>query len=291
MARELSAGKKRNNTEGKMSIAKGLRRVGIALALLLCLQPAMARELVLSAPPRESKAEGQALYGPLAAHLSKLLGVKVTYQHPGNWLIYQRDMRADKYDFVFDGPHFVSWRIANLDHEVVARLSGDLEFYLYKLEGDGSINKLSDLIEKKFCGIAPPNLATLSILAEFKNPVRQPLFRAVRGGMGKAYKALKEGKCQAAVARTSFYMKKLPANELEIIFKSPPRPNQALTVSSRLSPEQRARIKESLTVGAGVESTRGILKRFGDKGSKTFLPAHNEQYKGYDKLLKLIFGW
>lgn len=274
-----------------MSISKGLGRVGIALALALCLQPVMARDLILSAPPRESKADGQALYGPLAAHLSKLLGVKVTYQHPENWFIYQRDMRADKYDFVFDGPHFVSWRIANLDHEVVARLSGDLEFYLYKLEGEDSINQLSDLIEKKFCGIAPPNLSTLAILAEFKNPVHQPLFRAVRGGMGKVYEALKEGACQAAVARTSFYIKKLPANELEIVFKSPPRPNQALTVSPRVSPEDRAKIKKSLTVGTGGESTEGIVKRFGDMGSGAFLPARNEEYKGHDKLLEPIFGW
>lgn len=265
--------------------------MGLGLVLALFLQPLMAKDLILTAPPRESEAEGYALYGPLARHLSQLLGVKVSYQHPGNWLIYQRDMRADKYDFVFDGPHFVSWRIANLNHEVVARLSGDLEFYLYKLEGDGSISELNDLIEKKFCGIAPPNLATLSILAEFPNPVRQPLFRPVRGGMGKAYEALKQGKCRAAVARTSFYLKKLPANELEIVFQSPPRPNQALTVSPRVSAEDREKIKKSLTVGAGVESTKSILKRFADKGSKAFLPARNEQYDGHHKLLKLIFGW
>lgn len=265
--------------------------MGAALVLTLFLQPVLAKELILTAPPRETAAEGKALYGPLAQHLTELLGTKVTYQHPGNWLIYQRDMRNDKYDFVFDGPHFVSWRIAMLDHEVVARLSGDLEFYLYKLEGDGSINSLEDLIEKRFCGIAPPNLATLSILAEFPNPVRQPLFRPVRGGMGKAYDALKEGKCQAAVARTSFYLKKLPANELEIVFQSPPRPNQALTVSARVSPENRAKIKKSLTVGSGVESTQGILKRFADKGSKAMLPTSNKEYESHHKLLKLIFGW
>jgi len=65
-------------------------------------------ELVLSAPPRESFKAGNKLYGPLAEHLTKLLGQKVTYKHPENWLHYQRELRNDVYDIVFDGPHFIS---------------------------------------------------------------------------------------------------------------------------------------------------------------------------------------
>ncbi|MDH5777459.1 MAG: phosphate/phosphite/phosphonate ABC transporter substrate-binding protein, partial [Gammaproteobacteria bacterium] len=70
----------------------------------------------MTAPPRESKEAGNKLYTPLANHLSKLLNAKVVYQHPGNWLNYQRDMREDKYDIVFDGPHFISWRLEHLKH-------------------------------------------------------------------------------------------------------------------------------------------------------------------------------
>ena len=81
-------------------------------------------DLILSAPPRESLEDGQELYGPLAEHLSTLLGEEVTYQHPDNWLHYQRELRNDVYDIVFDGPHFVSWRVKNLKHDVLLKLPG-----------------------------------------------------------------------------------------------------------------------------------------------------------------------
>ena len=75
---------------------------------------AFARNLILSAPPRETAEAGMKIYGPIAQHLSKLLGVIVTYKHPGNWMTYQHEMRDDKYDIIFDGPHFISWREKHL---------------------------------------------------------------------------------------------------------------------------------------------------------------------------------
>ena len=96
--------------------------------LLLLPHLVAAQDLILTAPPREKPEVGAAEYGPLANYLSKLLGKKVKYVHPGNWLNYQREMRADHYDIIFDGPHFASWRIAHLGHDALVRLPGTLEF-------------------------------------------------------------------------------------------------------------------------------------------------------------------
>lgn len=265
------------------------------IVLYLNLGMAQAEGLILTSPPREKKAVGQKLYGPIANHLTQLLGVKVTYQHPGNWLSYQREMRNDRYDIVFDGPHFIAWRQEHLKHEAIVKLQGSLQFFLVARTGDKSVNTMDDLIGQKICGISPPNLSTLTVLDKFRNPVRQPVIKGVKGGMKGVFKAFKSGTCKAAVFRDTFFKKKLKEEDratMKILFHSQPIPNQGISVSRRLSPAAKAKIKESLTIGKGVNATVAIVKRFGGKKVKSFVPASKAEYEGLNNLLEgVIFGW
>ncbi len=255
---------------------------------------ANAADIIFTAPPREKHAAGVKIYEPIAKHLSKLINKKVVYQHPSNWLTYQRDMRDGKYDIVFDGPHFASWRMAHLGHDMLVKLPGKLGFMLAKPKSETAINNLNDLIGKRICGISMPNLSTLSILAAYPNPVRQPVIVGVKGGMKGVAKALAKNKCQAYVFRDKFYMKKLKPEvkqNLEIIYKSNPLPNQVITASNRISPADKKAIVHSLTLGKGVDASKGLLKRFGGK-ARAFIKAGNEEYKGHNLLLEgVIFGW
>ena len=258
---------------------------------------AFAKELILSAPPRETAKAGMKLYGPIAAHLTKLLGVKVTYEHPENWMKYQREMRNDKYDIVFDGPHFIAWREKHLGHEALLKLPGTLQFILVTDKNNAKLTKANDLIGKNICGISPPNLSTLSVLDYYRNPVRQPVIKGIKGGMGKVFKSLSANdkkKCHAAVLRTAFHKKKLKKEQratIKTLFTSKAMPNQGVSVSKRVSPELKLRIKRSLTIGNGIPSTKKLLKRFGGK-AKSFIPAEAKEYAGYNNLLEgVIFGW
>ena len=273
---------------------------GYALLLLILssiYSNAFAKGLILSAPPRENAETGMKLYGPVAAHLTKLLGVAVTYEHPGNWLKYQREMRNDKYDIVFDGPHFIAWREKHLGHEALLKLPGNLQFILVADKDNKKLKNPNDLIGKNICGISPPNLSTLSVLDYYRNPVRQPVIKGIKGGMGKVYKSLAvkdKKKCDAAVLRTAFHKKKLKQAQrdtLKTLYKSKAMPNQGISVSRRISLELKLRIKKSLTIGKGVASSKGILKRFGGK-AKSFIPVIEKEYAGYNNLLEgVIFGW
>ena len=257
---------------------------------------AYAEGLILTSPPRESAENGMKMYGPIASHLSQVLGIKVTYLHPGNWLNYQREMRNDKYDIVFDGPHFIAWRIAHLGHEALLKLPGKLQFMLVYDKNEVNYEHPDDLIGKKICGISPPNLSTLSILDYYRNPVRQPMIKGIKGGMGKVHKTLIEKKagCDAAVLRTAFYKKKLPKaqrDNLKTLYLSKAMPNQGISVSQRVSPRVKEKIRNELTIGKGVKSTKEILKRFGGK-AKSFIPTKLNEYDGYNMLLEgVIFGW
>ena len=273
-----------------------LGRVLAGLLMLVLATAATAQDLIFTAPPRETPEAGKKLYTPLAQHLTQLLGRPVRYEHPRNWLNYQRDMRNDKYDIVFDGPHFASWRIAHLGHQVVVKLPGTLEFYLLTHAGNNLMNSPDDLVGKKICGISPPNLSTLSVLAYYHNPVRQPVIKGIRGGMGKVYKTfMGKGGCDAVVLRTTYFKKKLndeQRRQLKTIYHTPPLPNQVITVSKRLSPVDRAKMVKSLTEGPGKVAAAGIVRRFGGKKAKSFIPARQQEYLGHNELLEgVIFGW
>lgn len=270
-----------------------IRKVAFLLSLLLC-SHAQA-ELILSAPPRESEEVGNKLYAPLAEHLTQLLGEKVTYQHPDNWLHYQRELRNGVYDVVFDGPHFVSWRIKHLKHTVLVKLPGTLEFFIVTNKSDKEINNLTDLIGKKICAISPPNLGTMLMIDQFKNPVRQPNIYPVIGGFGAVAKEFFAGACGAAVFRSTFYNKKLSDDartSIKKLFASPPLPNQAISVSSRVSNKNKVKMIKSLTEGEGLEIARSIVKRFGGKKVKSFVVAKQTDYLTQVDLLEgVIYGW
>jgi len=258
---------------------------------------ARAAELILSAPPRESPDTARKLYGPLASLLTKELGRPVRYEYPESWFKYQNDMREGRLDIVFDGPHFVSWRIAHIGHHALVKLPGKLQFYLLTRTANAHIKGPDDLVGRTICGISPPHLSTLSILAYYNNPVRQPIIKGIRCGMGKVLQAgLHNDKCDAFVLRTLFYKKKVKPEQqvqMRILYTSPAMPNQALTVSGRrISAAEQEVLRELLTVRSeGKQAVESIRKRFATK-SKGFVVTDDKEYRGYNRLLEgVIFGW
>ena len=272
------------------------RAVVVAFFILLIPFQAFTAQLVVTSPPRESVEAGKALYQPLADYLSKILGQQVNYKHPNNWLTYQHNMRKDQYDVVFDGPHFAAWRIAHLGNRVLVKLPGTLQFVLVTKAGDSSISAMRDLVGKRICGIPPPNLSALTVLALFENPMRQPLIKGIKGGMGAVYQALQQGHCKAAVLRISYYKKQLSdadRSKLKVFYTSPPLPNQVITVSKRISDADLEKIQRGLLYSEeGKKALEPIRERFGGKQVKSFVKANQEEYNGHNKYLEgIIFGW
>ena len=264
--------------------------------LLPAFSPVASAELVMTAPPRELPEAGEKIYAPLAEYLSGILGEKVVYKHPKNWLQYQRDVRHDVYDIVFDGPHFVSWRVAHLNHDVLVKLPGTLEFVIVVNKDDQEIKQLNNLIGKKICGIPPPNLATLTVIEQFQNPVRQPIIWGVKGGFPSVFQTFRKGGCRAAVFRTTFYEKRLTDKDratMRVLYRSKALPNQAISVSSRVNSKYKKEIIRSLTLDEkGKLAAQGIVKRFGGKKATPFIAATKDEYSDHTMLLEgVVFGW
>jgi hypothetical protein len=136
--------------------------------------PSCFADLVLTAPPRETPEAGHTVYAPLADYLSVLLGEPVIYEHPINWKRYEKKMKNDEYDIIFDGPHFAAWRIETLLAKPLIKLPGSLRFVLVVKKLDIGMITTKDMIGKTICTLPAPNLGALTLYSMFPHPPPQP---------------------------------------------------------------------------------------------------------------------
>jgi len=273
----------------KMKHTRQLIVIVVSTALLCNIAYA---ELILSAPPRESPDKGRQTYAPVARYLEHILGEDVTYKHPGGWMEYSSDMRNGKYDIVFDGPHFAAWRMKHINHVAIARLPGKLIFYVIAKRDDKRLTSIRKLNATTFCGLASPNLGTMTIYSYFESSAIYPEIYEVKGGFKGVYKAFKEGKCRAAIVRDNIY-KKLNEEEkraIKIIYKSEPLPNQTLTVTKALFIRTK-NLSSKLTTKESNKAGLEIFNRFSKK-AKYFLQAQSKDYDEIEALLeRSVWGW
>jgi len=254
--------------------------------------PPTHAELIFSAPPRESAVKGKETYGPLVNYLSYVIGERVVYEHPDGWVEYSNNMRNGHYDIVFDAPHFGAWRMKNISHMPVARLSGSLGFVVIARKSDKKIKKVKDLLSLQICALASPNLGTVTFYNLLDNPIYQPRMYEVKGGFKGVYQAFKEKKCDAAVLRDSFYFKMDPREKetLTVITASKPIPNQTITISPRLASKKEL-ISRRLVSPEGKRAAANMIKRFGG-AQDNLKQVSNAEFENLDNLLTgVVWGW
>jgi len=268
-------------------------KTSIAIFLLFGLLSSAEAKLVFTAPPRETAQAGEKFYGPIADALSQYLDKPVSYFHPKNWSEYSRDMRNDKFDLVFDGPQFASWRMVHIGHVPLASLDGKLRFVIVAASKRKYIRGLQDILGKKLCGLASPNLGTLAAFNLFKDPIIQPSMKNVKGGMRAVLEQFNQGKCDAAILRQDFY-KRIPADKrkkMKIIAQSRAMPNQSFTVSKHVDYETRNKLKLFFLSPSGAQAANNLLERFSKK-KKYFVNAEAKDFSGLNELLEgVVFGW
>jgi hypothetical protein len=262
------------------------------IGTLLILSNTVHAELIFSAPPREDAETGKKTYGPLVNYLSYIIGEKVVYEHPDGWAEYANNMRDGHYDIVFDGPHFSAWRMKHISHSPVARLPGSLGFVVVVRKDQGRVHKIRDLLSVKVCALTSPNLGTVTFYNILNNPVYQPRIYEVKGGFKRVYQAFKDGKCEAAILRDSFYYKMDPREKdhLLLVTATNPVPNQTITVSPRLQNKKRM-IAQKLVSVEGQKAAANLIKRFSDRQDKLLI-ANRQEFINLDGLLTgVVWGW
>ena len=281
--------------EAVASIAQAKPAVVVAAAPVTPVQdvaPAISANLdvlALSAAPRDGVEGGMKRFGPIADYLSEKLGRKVVYKHPGTWGGYQSDMQAGAYDIVFDGPHFISWRIEKLQHNVLVKLPGALKVVGFVRADNKRVKQVGQLVGHGICAHAPPNLGLLSVQNEFNNPSRQPNF-IIMEGFGAIYQGVMEGKCVAGIVPKKNLLQKDPRGEqTRIVYEHSPFPQQAFTAGPRLSVEEQTRLVAALMAPEAEAVLADFRQAYAFKDS--FVPANNAEYADLGVYLRPVQGF
>lgn len=244
---------------------------------------------IFSAPPRETAEAGQQKYGPVAEYLTKVLGKEVVYQHPGTWGVYRTKMTSGEYDIAFDGPHFNSYRMEKLNHNILAKIPGEFFFVVIVRKDDDRFTQVNELAGRTFCAHAPPNLGTLTLLGQFSNPSRQPVIRNTKGWKN-IYQGLIQGKCQGAVVPLGNLKKFDPTGaHARVLFQANALPNQAFSAGPRVTLEDQKKIAEALTAADAALPTENLRKTYAV--GNAFAMATNDEYVGVSNFLANEWGY
>lgn len=262
----------------------------VALIFSLLSAAATAAEYSFAVPPRESLAKAKEVYQPLVDFLTKVTGAKFNLRYTDNWLTYQSDMLKDSYDIVFDGPSFIGWRMVKLHHVPIVRLQGNLAFVVFARKDNAKVKELKDLAGRSVCGFAPPNLATLTMYAQFDNPSRQPLVHEIQN-IRQGYEGVLSRACEGAVIQAALYNKFNDGQSKDmttVLWKSKPVPNQGFSVGPRIPAEMREKITAALLSPEGQHAAAALRKEY---GNKEFIAARPEEFEGLGRLLKDVWGF
>lgn len=269
-----------------------MRRL-IALALCLFCASAWAagpsKAYIMVAPPRQSQAQEQAVYGRIAQFLAQATGAPIRFSYTSNWLTYMDQVRQNSADIYFDGPSFIGWRIARWhDHAAVA-LSGHLKFVLVTKKSDHAPSKMSELVGRSVCAFSPPNLGTLTLDTSFTNPSRRPYIVVIHS-FPEAARNIIDGNCVAALEPLPVFKHQNAQfpGRLQVAGTIPGLPNQAFSLSDRIPAALRQKIIAALLSPAGHAVTKPLRDMF---GHKQLVRVHDATYLPYRKLLNIMVGF
>jgi|GEM_PF-6696996 len=261
--------------------------------LLITLFNSQAMALVIGASPVADKTEAAAIYEPLAALLSEALDVEVVYEHAQDWQQFTKSLFDDHYDIMLVEPHiaaYVSDYDSILGFNLLARLPGKLSFHAVVKE-DSSASSLKSLATSRICMLPSPNFSGVLLKKEFTNPVTQPMTIEVRGGFDKVYSSFSKGRCHAAMISDQ-QLQKLQEQDAAIksVFHTKTSPNQALAISQRVPPSDRKMITDALYSTDNNEKLQKLYATYSG-GAAPFTPSSNEEYKSFNILPGVVWGW
>lgn len=238
---------------------------------------------IFTAPPRETAEKGYKVYSPIAKFLTRVTGEKFTYKQQSDWSKYVSDMRNGQFDLIFDGPHFVDWRIHNLGHETVVKIPHLLQWRIITHKDNTSITKIEDLVGKKICAPGSPNFGALNLLNHFKDKNKQPIHVQVKG-WNNVYDSVKNGNCVAGVLpKKNHEMYDKEGDYTKAIHTHLPYPNQAMTASKRIPDDLKEKIRSALLSEEGKKALLNLRERY--TGGTNLTPVEDEEYDSIHLLL------
>lgn len=246
--------------------------------------------LVFSSPPRETAEAAKKLYQPIAEYLSKVIGKPVVYKYPRTFGVYRTEMINGVYDIVFDGAHFIGYRIQKQQHNALVKFPTENRAWSVFVRKDEKAGSIAELAGQTVCAQPPPTLGALVVMSQFdKDSSRQPLLVPVTKAREAIFQAVVAGHCTAGVLPATELKPLDPEGAVRVLYQSQPIADQGFSAGPRVSPEDQAKIVAALLAPAAAGPTEGIRARF--KGGDSLVRARNEEYIPFAELLRNEWGF
>jgi len=260
-----------------------------ALALMIGIVPAVQAEepLIFSTAPTHSTKKTLEIYEPLIVHLSEVTGRNIEIRTATTFIDYNNNLQKNNYDILFDGPHFVGWRMDKFGHVPVARLPGYIKIVVV-VKKNSKITSMKQLSGQRVCSFPSPNMLTMAFFEHFTNPIRQPVPIPARGFKGLE-KCLQRDDVVAAVLRDKMWAKMKNKDKYKILF-APDKsyPERTFTLSAGIDAETRKKITYALLSKQGQEYMQELLTTF---KRDRLVPARPGEYKDLGLLLVPVWGF
>jgi ABC-type phosphate/phosphonate transport system substrate-binding protein len=245
--------------------------------------------LVFSSPPRETAEVAKKLYDPIAAYLSKVLGKPVVYKYPRTFGVYRTEMLNGDYDILFDGAHFIGYRVQKQQHNALVKFPNESRSWAVFIRNGEKISTVSDLIGKIVCAQPTPTIGALVVLSQFdRDQSRQPFLVSVKV-REDIYKNVLSGTCAAGVLPITELKALDPNGAASILYQSAPIADQGFSAGPRVSRDDQAKIAKALLAPEAAGPTEGIRTRF--KGGPGLVAAKNDEYTPFAELLRNEWGF
>ena len=257
----------------------------LAQLSLLSASHAQQPALVLLIQPTQRDDITRRAFQPLLQQLEQATGRRFVIATAPNFLAHWDTVRRNaSYDLVFDEAHFTDYRVQKFGFHVVAKVPGSSSYSLATARATRLRSPL-DLAGKKVASFGPPGIGAMRLSAMFPNPSRHPAIIEVASA-GDGLALLKEGRVAAVMLPTALLTDQVNNNLVNIISTAEPTLNMALSISPRIDPPTREKIRTALLRSSAT--TTGHLR---EAGIERFEPATAAQYAGQARMLRDVWGY
>ncbi len=257
-----------------------------AFIALLLFSPSIsfAQELKFAIQPILSAERTKTVFRPLAEYLTKKTGIDISIVTASNWMSYWETMKkTNEYDIILDAAHFTDFRIKRLGYTVLVKVPDTVSYTLVTNDNNLVLDPI-ELTGRQIATAGSPSLGGIRLAEMFPNPIRQPIIVETPDSLEAINKVLK-GDVTAAIVPTPLLNK---YTELNPIVTTAQVPHIAISVSSKISHETRAAIKNALLFAS--ENEEGIIMLDAIKFPE-FVSANPTIYAGQAKLLQGVWGY
>ena len=260
-----------------------IRYVFVVIALLSIAGISNASELTLAVNLGLSPEQAAQRYTPLLRYLGEATGQRIQLKAYASSLAHWEMMRREDFDMVLDSPAFTAYRVAKMNYTVIGKMPDVLSFTLVS-NVDDMMFEPHELIGRKVASQPSPSITALRLAEIYANPMRQPDFIAV-DTHGEAVELVRKKQVAGAIVPSGMLA---GYQDLNPIYTTAQIPAPGFSVSSRVSPEMRDKIRQALLDAPKTNSGRAMLKALNVQGFDT---ADNKTYAGLEKMLAGLYGY